>query len=55
MPIVRVQTPEGYSNEVKDRIADGLRDAINDSIDPGRNDRFISSHIHISRRNRRWR
>ena len=24
MPIVRVQIPEGYSNEVKDRIADGL-------------------------------
>tara|TARA_Y100001960_G_scaffold332778_1_gene434774 strand:+ start:586 stop:957 length:372 start_codon:yes stop_codon:yes gene_type:complete len=40
MPIVRVQIPEGYSNEVKDQIAEGLRDAINASIDPGQNDRF---------------
>lgn len=40
MPIVRVQIPEGYSNEVKHRLADGLRDAINEAIDPGQNDRF---------------
>ena len=40
MPIVRVQIPEGCSNEVKDRIANGLRDAVNASIDPGQNDRF---------------
>lgn len=39
MPIVRIDIPEGYSNAVKDRLREGVKDAINEAIDPGQNGR----------------
>ena len=39
MPIVRIDIPTGYSNDVKDRIREGIKDAINVAIDPGQQGR----------------
>lgn len=39
MPIVRIDIPTGYSNEVKDRIREGIKDAVNVAIDPGQQGR----------------
>ena len=39
MPIVRIDIPEGYANEVKDRLREGVREAIVEAIDPGQNGR----------------
>jgi len=39
MPIVRVDVPSGISNEAKDRLRAGIKDAINKALDPGQNGR----------------
>jgi phenylpyruvate tautomerase PptA (4-oxalocrotonate tautomerase family) len=39
MPIVRVQIPTGYSDTVKEKLCDGIRDAIDIAIDPGQKGR----------------
>ena len=39
MPIVRIDIPTGYSNAVKDRIREGMKQAIIEAIDPGQNGR----------------
>ncbi len=39
MPIVRIDSPAGYSNEVKDRIREGIEDAVDEAIDRGRRGR----------------
>ena len=39
MPIVRIDSPAGCSNEVKDRIREGIEDAVVEAIDPGRQGR----------------
>lgn len=39
MPIVRIDIPEGYPKEVKDRLREGVKEAIIEAIDPGQNGR----------------
>ena len=40
MPIVRVQVPEGLSNDTKGALRDDVKEAIRVAIDPGQNGRF---------------
>ena len=39
MPIVRVDIPAGYADSVKDQIRAGIKQAIDDVIDPGQKGR----------------
>jgi phenylpyruvate tautomerase PptA (4-oxalocrotonate tautomerase family) len=39
MPIVRVDVPHRVSNEVKDELRAGIKDAINTALDPGQQGR----------------
>ncbi len=39
MPIVRIDIPTGYSDDVKERLRQGIRDAIEEIIDPGQSGR----------------
>jgi phenylpyruvate tautomerase PptA (4-oxalocrotonate tautomerase family) len=39
MPIVRVDIPSGYSNDVKDSIRSGIKSAIDEVLDPGQGGR----------------
>jgi len=39
MPIVRIDIPAGYSNDVKDELREGIKEAIIKAIDPGQNGR----------------
>ncbi len=40
MPIVRIQVPEGLSNDVKGALRDDVKEAIQVAIDPGQQGRF---------------
>ena len=40
MPIVRIQIPQGYSDDIKGKLRDAVRDAIKVAIDPGQKGRF---------------
>ncbi len=40
MPIIRIQIPHGYSDDVKGNIRDDVKQAIVTAIDPGQNGRF---------------
>jgi phenylpyruvate tautomerase PptA (4-oxalocrotonate tautomerase family) len=40
MPIVRVDVPTGVSNETKDQLRAGIKEAINLALDPGQNGRY---------------
>ncbi len=40
MPIVRVDIPEGYSNEIKDTLRQEIKRAIDEVIDPGQGGRY---------------
>lgn len=39
MPIVRIDIPTGYADDVKEQLRQGIRNVINDVIDPGQNGR----------------
>lgn len=39
MPIVRIDIPTGYSDDVKETLRQGIRAAIEKIIDPGQNGR----------------
>lgn len=39
MPIVRVDIPQGYPEETKDRVRSGIKTAINEVLDPGQGGR----------------
>ena len=40
MPIVRVDIPQGYPDQTKDKIRAGIKDAINVVLDPGQKGRY---------------
>lgn len=43
MPIVKIDIPSGYSDQLKDELREGIKEAIIDALDPGQNGRHPES------------